>query len=201
MSHPSRLALALASVLAACPLSPCAGARAESPPGPSRGRFFAELSAGPLLGIDRPLRGCSAELLAGVALAPFEAGLGAACAYDAGLGAGSLRLGLELGLGGGLRAIVGGLLLFGEPALRDPGGGEARLAATAADWPNRFGIAAEMAALPWRPLGARLVLEAEMDYVAYRLRSGSALAGAAAFAACVEARLALRSRWEPGGRP
>jgi hypothetical protein len=189
-------ALALAIALALGPIS-----NAAHPEGAPRARLLVELSAGPLLGLDRPLRGCSLDTLVGLGFPPFEAGIRGAGAWDAALNAGSLRLDLALGLGSGLRAIVGGLLLAGEPALPDPAGGGARLASAAADWPNRFGIAATMAELPWRPFRAALGLEAELVYTAFRVKAENALSGAAAFAAGVEARIALRLRWETGARP
>jgi hypothetical protein len=133
-----------------------------------------------------------------MALPPFEAGLRAGAAYDLALGSGALRLDFELGLGGGLRAIVGGLVPFGELGLPDPSGlPSARIPVEAAPWPDRFGLAATIADLPWRALGARMSVDAELVYTAFRLEGASALAGAAAFAAAVEARLALRFRWAP----
>ena len=172
--------------------------RAEAEPDPTRTRFFAEVSASPLFGLDRPIKGASFDILAGISRSPFEAGARAGGAYDTALNAGSMRIDLALGLGRGLRAIIGGLLLFNEPALPDPGGGDARLIAGAADWPNRFGIAATLAEMPWRPFGAALGVETEFVYTAYRVDAKTALSGAAAFAAGVEAKLALRLRWGAG---
>jgi hypothetical protein len=183
---------------------------------------YLELSAGPILGIDLPLRGAALGLQAGLAAGPFEAGLRASLAYDASMGpsaaaalldASSLRIDLALGLGGGLRALVGGLVLLGEaslplsslsgpslPAGAGAGDGAPRIAATAASWPNRFGLGATLARLPWKPLGAALSLEAELAYAAYRIDASSdpaaaRLSGLAAFAAGIEASLALRLRW------
>jgi len=165
-------------------------------------RPLAELSAGPLIGIDRPFRGGSGELLLGLALAPFEAGIRAGVAYDIALGAGAFRLDAALGLGSGLRAIVGGLVPFGALSLQDPAGASGtRLAVTEGRWPDRFGLAASIAEFPWKAAKARVGIEAELVYTAYRLAAGGAqaptgaLAGAAAFAAAVEAKLALRLRW------
>jgi hypothetical protein len=191
MRRNSFRATALALALAIAPASNSAGAESAPP----RARVFAELSAGPLFGIDRPLKGCSLDALIGLGLAPFELGIRGAGAYEAALEGGNLRFDFELGLGSGLRAIVGGLLLRGEPALPDSRAGEARLAAAVADWPNRFGIAATIAELPWRPFRAALGLEAELVYTAFRVKAENALYGAAAFAAGAEARIALRLRW------
>ena len=173
-------------------------AGAQSQAAPRRMRAFAELSASPLLGIDRPIKGCSLDLLAGLGSGLFEAGIRAGGAYDAALETGSARLDLALGLGRGLRAIIGGCLLFNEAALPDPGGSDARVAARFADWPDRFGIAATLAESPWRPFGAELGVDTEIVYTAYRLKARTALSGAAAFAAGVEAKVALRLRWGDG---
>jgi hypothetical protein len=196
MRRNSFRATALALTLAIAPASNSAGAESAPP----QARVFAELSAGPLFGIDRPLKGCSIDALIGLRLAPFELGIRAAGAYDAALEGGNLRFDFELGLGSGLRAIVGGLLLRGEPALPDSRAGGARLAAAVADWPNRFGIAAALAELPLRPFGARLGLDTRIIYTAYRVDAKTALSGAAAFAAGIEASLALRLRWETKGK-
>jgi hypothetical protein len=197
---PSRSRIAAVSLILALGRAlgpfPCA-ARPEN--APWRPRLAAELSAGPLLGLDQPLRGASGDAFAGLRLSPFEAGIRAGGAYDSALKTGDLRFDFALGLGSGLRAIVGGLLLLREPTLRDSSGHEAAVRATAADWPNRFGIAATIAELSPRPLGARLGIDAEIVYTAFRVKAEDALSGAAAFAASVEARLALRLRF--GGAP
>jgi hypothetical protein len=164
-------------------------------------RPVAELSLGPLIGLDRPLKGCAGSFLVGLAHPPFEVDVRAGGAYDASLGAGALRIDIGLGLGQGLRAIIGGLLIVGEATLPDPSGGEQRLAVQAASWPNRFGIAATMAEMPWRLLGGRFGIETELVYTAFKIAAGSnsaaaALSGAAAFAAGVEASVALRLRWD-----
>lgn len=170
----------------------------SAPIAQARPALFAELSAGPLLGIDRPLKGFSGDASLGIAVAPFEASLRAGPAYDMALGSGSLRMDFELGLGSGLRAVVGGLLPLGGLRLPDPEGAPgAAVAVEPAAWPDRFGLAATIADLPWRALGASLWIDAELVYTAYRLEGASALAGAAAFAAAVEARLALRLKFVP----
>lgn len=112
--------------------------------------LIAELAAGPLLGIEHPLKGCSGGLLLGAAYGPFEAGLRASAAYDAGFDAALIFLDLELGLGSGLRAIVGGLLPLGELALADPSGGGTSVPVEEGPWPNRFGLASTLLDLPWR---------------------------------------------------
>lgn len=191
--RPAVLAIAFACILG----FPLSHAAAQSSPAGTR--LFTELSASPLLGIDRPINGCSLDLLCALGLSPFEAGFRAGGAYDASLATCDLRLDLVLGLGRGLRAIVGGLVLFDRPPLSDPGGGEARVIARIADWPNRFGIAATLAETPWRLFGAPLSIDTELVYTAYRVEARTALSGAAAFAAGVEAKVALVLRWEKGG--
>jgi hypothetical protein len=192
--RPAALAIAIVGILGQ---SRSLVAAAE--PAPAGTLFFAELSASPLLGIDKPIKGCSLDILCGIGLSPFEAGVRAGGAYDASLATCDLRFDLALGLGGGLRAIVGGLLLSGRPPLHDSGGGDARVVARAADWPDRFGIAATLAETPWKPFGAELAIDTELVYTAYRVEARTALTGAAAFAAGVEAKVALRLRWEKGG--
>ncbi len=158
---------------------------------------FAELSAGPLLGIDPALKGCSIDLSLGIAFAPFEAGLRPGISFDAAMESGAFRLDGEIGLGGGLRFLVGGLLPFGRIGLPDPtGSSEARIPLEAAAWPDRFGFSATIADLPWPALGTHIAIIAELVYTAYRLDTASVLAGTAAFAAAIEARLALRLRWD-----
>jgi hypothetical protein len=205
-------ALALGAALRA------AAAQEAERPDPAGGRGlkpFAELSAGPLIGLDRPLRGAAAGLLVGLGISPFEIGARAAGAYDSGLKVWDARFDLELGLGGGLRAIVGGLILPGSPALEDSSGNEAAVRAAPRDWPNRFGIAVALAellprrgargrgeaAVPWP--APSLGLDAELVYASYRVEAENALSGArslsgaAAFAAGVEARVMLVLRWGP----
>ena len=177
--------------------SPCAAYPENAP---RRPRLAAELSAGPLLGLDEPLRGASGDAFVGMRLSPFEAGIRAGGAYDAALKTGDLRFDFALGLGSGLRAIVGGLLLLREPTLRDSSGREAAVRASVADWPDRFGISATIAELSPRPLGARLGIDAEIVYTAFRVEAKDALSGAAAFAASVEARIALRLRFGAASR-
>jgi len=164
---------------------------------------FAEFSAGPLVGIDMPLKGCAGTCLLGLAAPPFEAGIRSGAAFDTSLGSGSLRFDFELALGSGLRAIVGGLFPLGALSLPEPSGTGARVAVKVANWPNRFGLASTLFVLPWRILSAQALLDAELVYTDYRLQGGPAgsaatsLSGAAAFAAGVEAGLAMRLRWSP----
>jgi hypothetical protein len=161
--------------------------------------FVAELAAAPLCSLGPEFRGCEIAALGGIAFRPFELGLRASGAYDPGLASWEGRLDLCLGMGSGLRAIVGGLLLPDTPALVGADG--AAVAASLADWPNRFGIGARIAGLPWRPLGASMSLDAELLYTAYRLvvedgdEAQARLAGAAAFAAGVEAKLGITLAW------
>ena len=165
-------------------------------PGGGEGlRPLAELSAGPLIGIDRPLRGCSLGIGLGFELEPFELMVRADTAYDFSLDSGALGLDAVIGLGSSLRAIVGGLIPFGQLSLPDPAGLGARVAVKAAPWPDRFGLGATIAGFPLKALRARLGIDAELVYTSYRLEAASALSGAAAFAASVEARLALRLSW------
>jgi hypothetical protein len=159
-------------------------------------RLVAELEAAPLFSLSFPVRGGELSALGGLEWRPFEAGIRAGGAYDAAFDAWDMRLDLCLGLGSGLRAIVGCLLLFGEPAL--PGtDGSAHVAATPQDWPNRFGIGTTLLDAPWRLLGAHLAFGAELVYTSYRLSAKTALSGAAAFAASAEAKLQMRLRWGP----
>jgi hypothetical protein len=189
--RPTLIALALCAVLGA----PASQARAEA-------RFVAELSAAPLFSLSKPLRGCAGSALAGISYAPFEAALRAGGSYDAGFETGTMRFDFVAGLGTGLRAIVGCLLLFDEPIL--PGSGEsgAHVSSGPVDWPNRFGLGTTLFDLPLRhrgrEVGLKLALDAELMYTSYRVDAKTALTGAAAFAAGVEASLALRLRWESG---
>lgn len=197
---PRGILLAFALSLAALP-----SARAQEPAGKDEApenhglHCFAELSAGPILGLDAPLRGGTAGGAIGARLSPFEAGIRAAEAYDAALKCWDTRLDFELGLGSGLRAIIGGLLLPCGISLSDSSGQTASVAATAADWPNRFGIGATIAELfrieGIKGGGPAIGLDAGIVYTSYRLEARNALTGAAAFAASVEASIALRFRW------
>jgi hypothetical protein len=162
----------------------------------SKPRLVAELGASPLFSLSSPLRGGELSAAGGLAWKPFEADIRVGGAYDAAFGAWDLRFDLLLGLGSGLRAIIGCLLFFDEPVL--PGTeGAASVAAQPQDWPNRFGLGATLMDTPWRALGGRLALGAELVYASYRLGAKTALSGAAAFSAGVEAKLELRLRWDP----
>ena len=199
-------AIVLAAVFPLAAASPKAAATVEA----AQFGFVAELSAGPLVGIDRPIKGCSLALMAGLAFPPFEVGIRAGAAWDTGLDTGLLRFDLVIGLGSGLRAVVGGLVPLGGLALPDPAGGAVPVPVTAAAWPDRFGIASTLAYLPWRVLGAQLAIDVELVYTDYRLTAqggdaslaaAQALSGAAAFAAGVEATVSARLRWGGGGHP
>jgi hypothetical protein len=183
------IALAL-SLFAPDRLSAITGAGAKRP------GLFLELSAGPLLGLDRPIRGGAGDLAVGLACPPFEGGLRAGAAYDASLDQGLLRFDMLIGLGSGLRAIVGALLPLGSLSLSAASNASgAPVGIERADWPDRFGIGATLAELPWRPFGAGLSIDSELIFTEYRASSPTAVTGAAAFAASVEAKLALRLRF------
>ena len=120
-----------------------------------------------------PFKGCSGELLARPRAAPFEAGIRAGGAYDTSLGLGrTCASTLELGLGSGLRAIVGGLLLFGALSLPDR-----REATERASPVDGGGLARPLRPRPrrsptsWQALRARVGIDAELVYTAYRLAS------------------------------
>jgi hypothetical protein len=167
---------------------------------PERPEILVELGIGPIIGLDAPLRGASAGLMVGMGWGPVEAGLRAGAAYDRALGSASLRLDLELGLGGGLRIVAGGIVPL-SPAVLEPGG--AALPLRAASWPSRFGLSARLAELPRGPFGSRVAASASMIYAAYRVAgdadaAAAALSGAAAFAACVEVDATVSLEW---GRP
>jgi hypothetical protein len=191
--RPALAALALCAALAASPSL----ARAEA-------RFVAELAASPVFSLSTPFRGCGASVLAGFSLEPFEAALRGGGSYDSGLETGTMRFDFVAGLGTGLRAIVGCLLLFDEPLLPGSGEGGVHVSSGPEDWPNRFGLGTTLFDFPLRrrgrDVGLKLALDAELIYTSYRVDAKTALAGAAAFAAGVEASLALRLRWESGSR-
>jgi hypothetical protein len=190
--------LSKTALLAAALLSASARLAAAAPAEPPRPRFSAEISAGPMIGLDTPLRGGTAGLMVGLAWGPVEAGLRASAAVDRTLGSASARLDLELGLGGGMRIVVGGIVPISAPTL-DPEGAALRL--ETAPWPCRFGLSARIAELPRGPFGSRAAVFAGMVYSAYRVAADSppaaraALSGAAAFAACVEVSATIALEW------
>jgi len=168
----------------------------------SRPALLLEAAAGPVLGMDRLLRGAAVEASAGLDLGGLSASLLAGAAYDASLGAFFAEAGLGLGLGDGLRLVAGGRLPLGSPELAAAG---TRWPISAAPWPNRFALAATIVRLsgggPARP---ELVAEAELSYSAYRVRAKGGVAapvpaGLAGFEAGFGARLALRLSWRRGG--
>jgi len=206
-----RLALValLAAALAATPRIAQAAESAqaiqtapEAAPTPERSRerprLVAELGAGPMIGLDSPIRGAEAGFLLGLGWGPVEAGLRAGAALDRALECASVRLDLELGLGGGLRVLVGGVVPLARPVLEPDG---AALPLEASGWPCRFGLAATIAELPAGPFGSRVVARAELAYSAYRVAGDAAssakaaLSGAAAFAACVEICATVSLAW------
>jgi hypothetical protein len=196
------LAVALAAASRLASASEAARAGSDGDDGTeNRPRLMAELGCGPLIGIDSPLRGASAGLLVGLGWGPLEAGLRAGAAFDRSLGSASVRLDLELGLGGGMRVVVGGLVPLAPPVLEPEG---AAIALEAPGWPCRFGLSAEIAELPFGHAGSRVAAFAEIVYCAYRVSDGSAaeaasaLSGAAAFAACVEVSATISIAWGLG---
>ena len=202
-SNPSFVLASILVITLTTLLSPAAASPKIAPieAAPHLG-FLTELSAGPSLGIDRPLKGCSGGILLGMTYHPFEAGIRTGAAYDAALDIGLLRFDLEIGLGSGLRLVVGGLLPLGELSLPGPSG--ATIPVTAAAWPDRFGIASTLVALPCQAGRFCMKIDMELVYTDFRIPSpvggsstaaAQALSGAAAFAAGVEATVAIRLRW------
>ncbi|MDA8426668.1 MAG: hypothetical protein M0Z80_11080 [Treponema sp.] len=141
---------ARAAEASAVPASPArAAAPAEGGGSPARGAsiFAAELGAGPLVGLDRPLRGgeLSAALLLdlGSALGPGYAGLmpglEAVVLYDLSFQAAAACADLVFSLGSELRFALGCEAPLGGAALSVDG---ASLALAAGAWPNRFAVTA-----------------------------------------------------------
>jgi hypothetical protein len=188
----------IAAALLSASVRLATAAQAEQP----RPRFSAELAAGPIVGLDTPLRGGAAGLLVALAWGPVEAGLRASAAIDRTLDSASARLDLELGLGGGMRIVVGGIVPISKPFLEPEG---AALPLEAAPWPCRFGLSARIADLAPGPFGSRVAVFAGMVYSAYRVAADAssaaraALSGAEAFAACVEVSATIALEWG-GGR-
>jgi hypothetical protein len=182
-----------------------------------------ELAAGPLIGLDRALRGGALAL--GLGLAPaalleeregehLALGGRAELSYDRSLESWQADYALCLALGRSLSLELGGELPISQASL-DAGGGVsggsakgARLALAPLAFPSRFVAAATIVELararaeegrfPERP---RLVLEARLGWTAYeaRGREGEAedpeLSGAAGFSAGLVAGLFLALRW------
>lgn len=186
--------LILGSILGLTILGVSAHADAYAKP---RVEPFVELAMGPVIGIDGPLKGGAIASHVGLALYPFELRLRANAAYYFPLKMGILGVDIVFSIGPSMRAIVGGLLPFGPLSLQDPSG-SARIPVIPAPWPDRFGLGATIVEFPWKPLEARVGIEAELLYTAYNLQSATALVGAAAFAASVEATVSLRVRWGAG---
>jgi hypothetical protein len=200
-----RATLAFPALVSLCLLAP-ASLEALDAGSPS---LVAEVSAGPALGLDRFLRGCSFDAGLGFSWAPFEADLRAGASYDAAFGQGAIDLDIALSLGKNLRAIIGGLFPLGPLALETDSGAVLLKTGT---WPNRFGLEATLAEIPLGRAGlkagpkagpnAELKAELAADFVYEDLHvsdlassAASRLSGAQAFAACVEAELVLRAAW------
>ncbi len=167
------LALAATAALA------CAPALAAPP------ALLLEIEAGPMIGMDRLLRGGRAAACVGVEAGGIAAALRAALSFDASLGSFFVQAGLVLGLGGRTRLEIGQEFPLGAPALAAAGG---PWALEPAGWPNAFALSVALGG----PEGAgtegasrarpRLEAAAELSYVAYRV-AGTAAAGATAGAA------------------
>jgi len=157
-----------------------------------------ELDAGPLLGLDEPLRGASGGVMLGLGLGQLGLGLSSHAAYDRTLDFVSISLDLGAEIGDGLRIIVGGVLPLTSATL-DPEG--AALPLTAANWPSRFGLATRLIDSNRGLLGSRFRISAEIVYTAYRVEeeeaqtAKAALSGARAFAACIEIRITAALAW------
>jgi len=173
------LALAAAAALA------CAPALAAPP------ALLLEIEAGPMIGMDRLLRGGRAAACMGVEADGIAAALKAALSFDASLGSFFVQAGLVLGLGGRTRLEIGREFPLGSPSLAVAGG---RCPLEPLGWPNAFVLAVALGgrgAARDEPragtegasrAGPRLEAAAELSYVAYRV-AGTAAAGATAGAA------------------
>lgn len=174
-------------------------------------RVVGGFSAGPLVGLDHPLRGAAAGAEIGLAYG----WLGALCRgtgiWDARLGAPALRLDIAARFGPDLSFIVGGEIPFGEQAAAL---GDACVPIAPENFPCRFGLRATIAkflphsSAPDAAGGSLrhasrfgLTLDAELAWTAYRAsgRDGPLPAGAlgeAGFAAGFTSVIALRCGWD-----
>ena len=202
--------------VSAAPVSPViAAAPAEAGASPAHGAsvLACELGAGPIVGLDRPLRGgeISAALLLdlGSALGPGYAGLmpglEAAVLYDLSFRAVVACADFVFSLGPELRFGLGCEAPLGSAALDADG---AALALAAGTWPNRFAVTALLGELGDAQGGGaelggpRVSLEAELGWSAYRLadastagRLAAAQSGIRGFAAGFRMGTLLRLRW------
>jgi hypothetical protein len=167
---------------------------------PSQDFFITlELDAGPLLDLDKPLRGASGGLSLGIGRGPLGLGLSSHAAYDSALDSASIRIDLGVEIGGGARIIVGGVLPLTSATL-DPNG--AALPLEVPRWPGRFGLASRIVDSKRGLFGSRFCVSAEIVYTAYRAAdeaahtSQAALAGAEAFAACIEIYISAALAWK-----
>jgi hypothetical protein len=177
------------------------------------------IAAGPLLGLDRALRGGALSLDAGLspaALFKDESGdrlvLGgrAELSYDSCLEAWQADCALYLALGPDLRLELGGLVPL-SPASIEGSPGRERIGLGPRLFPSSFVAAATIAELaPARPAAGkgarfferpRVVLEARLGWTAYEARglegeeADPALTGEAGFAAGLVAGLFVALRW------
>ncbi len=140
-------------------------------------------------------------MLVGAGRDAIEAGLRPSLAYDASLDSLSLRFDLVLGIGDGLRLIAGGIVPL-KSAILEPEG--AALPLEAGRWPCRFGLESKLAESARGPFGSRLSASAAIAYSAYCVapeaasEPEAALAGTAAFAACVELHVSIALAWRIG---
>lgn len=160
-----------------------------------------EVGAGPIAGLDNPLRGASAGILLGAAIGAVEASARPSLAYDASLGSLSVRVDLVIGIGDGFRLIAGGMVPL-KSAILEPEG--AALPLEVGNWPCRFGLESKLIESAFGPFGSRVSASASITYSAYRVAkeasesAKAALAGTAAFAACVELLVSVGLSWRVG---
>jgi len=192
------LGLVLAILAAAPSLSHAETALAAKQADGEGARLLFEIGAGPISGLDDPLRGAAAGLLVGASIGPIEAGFRPSLAYDASLSSLSLRADLVLGIGDGVRLIAGGIVPL-SPAILEPEG--VALALEAGKCPCRFGLESRLTEARRGPFGSSFSASAAIVYSAYRIGDEAAaapeaaLAGTAAFAACIELRVSIDLAW------
>ncbi len=207
-------AIAAAPMREPAPARPAASAPAVAPSTPARffNGFQAEILAGPVVGLERALRGGRFAL--GMGYAPRGLGLGARAGidYDASFGAWIGQAELRLLFGPDLALGLGAELPFGDLLLLEPRSG-ARLALGPAAIPMRFSLettAIELKPAPSRAKGGqepRFFLAGELSWSAYRLLGATDGAGGPApplagllapesgFAAGLRLGLCLRLAW------
>lgn len=172
--------------------------------------FAFEIGAGPLIGLDRPLRGgaVSAGLFLdlgrvfGRSFRGIEQGVEAAALYDLSFRAAAARADLTLCMGPELRVRLGYELPLGRATLLADG---ATLSIKPGAAPNSFAICALLGAFGEAGAGGpRFSVEAEFGWSAYRLADpGSASAtrtvqsGISGFASGFRLGAIARARWGP----